>query len=71
MLPPFKPESSRYFFSKKITYYQKSNTNKFIHENFHHRLIYINGRHMEENEKTTLKSKSRKKENMKKYTSGK
>ena len=53
MLLPFKPGSSQDFFSKKITYCQKSNTNKFIHENFRRRLIYINGRHMVESETST------------------
>ena len=53
LLFPFKPGSSQYFFSKKITYCQKLNTNKFIHENIHHRLIYINGRHMVENVTST------------------
>ena len=53
MLLPFKPGSPQDFFSKKITYCQKSSTNKFIHENFRRRLIYINGRHMVENETST------------------
>ena len=53
MLLPFKPGSSQDFFSENITYCQKSNTNKFIHENFRRCLIYINGQQMVENEAST------------------